>query len=24
VDMVWDPPWEPERMSEKAKKTLGW
>ena len=24
VDLVWDPPWSPERMSEEAKRTLGW
>lgn len=24
VICVWEPPWEPERMSDKAKKTLGW
>ena len=24
VVCVWEPPWEPERMSDKAKKTLGW
>lgn len=24
VDLVWDPPWTPGRMSEKAKKHLGW
>ncbi|MCD6458280.1 MAG: DUF59 domain-containing protein [Thermoproteales archaeon] len=23
VDLVWDPPWTPERMSEDAKKLLG-
>ncbi|MBI1883587.1 MAG: DUF59 domain-containing protein [Chlamydiae bacterium] len=23
VEIVWDPPWHPDRMSEKAKKTLG-
>ena len=23
VDLVWDPPWTPERMSEEAKLTLG-
>ncbi|MDO8931669.1 MAG: metal-sulfur cluster assembly factor [Rhodocyclaceae bacterium] len=21
---VWEPPWEPDRMSEAAKKKLGW
>ncbi|MBI2304911.1 MAG: DUF59 domain-containing protein [Chloroflexi bacterium] len=24
VDMVWDPPWTPERMSDEAKALLGW
>jgi metal-sulfur cluster biosynthetic enzyme len=24
VDIVWDPPWSFERMSETAKKQLGW
>ena len=24
IDLVWDPPWSPERMSEGAKRTLGW
>jgi len=23
VDLVWDPPWIPDRMSAKAKKMLG-
>ena len=23
VEMVWDPPWTPDRMSEEAKKALG-
>jgi metal-sulfur cluster biosynthetic enzyme len=23
VEIVWEPPWHPDRMSEKAKKTLG-
>jgi len=23
VDLVWDPPWEPSRMSEAAKLELG-
>jgi metal-sulfur cluster biosynthetic enzyme len=23
VDLVWDPPWEPSRMSEEAKHKLG-
>ena len=24
VDIVWDPPWTPEHMSEAARVTLGW
>ncbi len=24
VDIVWDPPWTPQHMSEAAKVTLGW
>lgn len=24
VDLVWDPPWSPERMSERARATMGW
>jgi len=24
VEMVWDPPWDPSMMSQKAKQTLGW
>ena|SRR3989339_1516632 len=24
VDLVWEPPWQPELMSEDAKKALGW
>jgi len=24
VDLVWIPPWTPERMSDKAKQQLGW
>lgn len=24
VQIVWDPPWTPERMSETAKKQFGW
>jgi metal-sulfur cluster biosynthetic enzyme len=24
VEMVFDPPWTPEKMSEDAKKQLGW
>jgi metal-sulfur cluster biosynthetic enzyme len=24
VEMVFDPPWTPEKMSEDAKKSLGW
>jgi metal-sulfur cluster biosynthetic enzyme len=23
VDLVWDPPWDPSRMSEEAKLKLG-
>ena len=23
VEVVWDPPWTPERLSPEAKKTLG-
>ncbi len=23
VEVVWDPPWNPERLSPEAKKTLG-
>ncbi len=24
IDLVFDPPWTPERMSEEAKRKLGW
>lgn len=24
VDLVWDPPWSPEMMSDEAKRQLGW
>lgn len=24
VELVWDPPWTPSRMSESAKEILGW
>jgi metal-sulfur cluster biosynthetic enzyme len=24
VDLVWDPPWEPSRMSDAARERLGW
>ena len=24
VNLVWSPPWEPERMSDEAKAALGW
>lgn len=24
VEIVWDPPWSPDRMSEEAKLELGW
>lgn len=23
VDLVWEPPWSPERMTERARRTLG-
>ena len=23
VELVWEPPWSPERMSERARRTLG-
>ena len=23
-DLVWDPPWGPERMSERARSAMGW
>jgi metal-sulfur cluster biosynthetic enzyme len=23
VDLVWDPPWDPSRISEEAKQRLG-
>jgi FeS assembly SUF system protein len=23
VELVWDPPWSPERISEEAKETMG-
>ena len=23
-DLVWDPPWGPERMSERARSVMGW
>jgi metal-sulfur cluster biosynthetic enzyme len=23
VDLVWDPPWDPSKMSEEAKQRLG-
>jgi metal-sulfur cluster biosynthetic enzyme len=23
VDLVWDPPWEPSRISEEAREKLG-
>lgn len=24
IDLVWDPPWSPERMSENARRHFGW
>jgi len=24
IELVWDPPWSPELMSDTAKKQLGW
>ncbi len=24
VELVWEPPWSPERMSEKARGFMGW
>ena len=24
VEVVWDPPWTPDRMSERAKAFMGW
>jgi len=24
VELVWDPPWEPAKMSQAAKQQLGW
>lgn len=24
LDLVWDPPWSPDKMSEQARKHLGW
>lgn len=24
VELVWDPPWDPSRMSESARRELGW
>ena len=24
VELVWDPPWTPERMSEEARSRFGW
>ena len=24
VELVWDPPWTPERMSEHARSRFGW
>ena len=24
IELVWEPPWSPERMSEGARKLMGW
>ena len=24
IELVWDPPWSPDKMSEHARKHLGW
>jgi metal-sulfur cluster biosynthetic enzyme len=24
IDLVWEPPWEPAMMSDKARENLGW
>ena len=24
VDLVWEPPWEPQRMSDRARSIMGW
>ena len=24
IELVWDPPWSPRMMSQKARQTLGW
>lgn len=24
VDLVWEPPWSPERLSDKARRFMGW
>ena len=24
VELVWDPPWEPDMISDEAKRQLGW
>ena len=24
VDIVWDPPWSPEKITDEGKKALGW
>jgi metal-sulfur cluster biosynthetic enzyme len=24
IELVWEPPWSPERLSDAAKKQLGW
>lgn len=24
IELVWEPPWDPEMMSDRARQTLGW
>ena len=24
IELVWDPPWTPDRMTETARRQLGW
>jgi metal-sulfur cluster biosynthetic enzyme len=24
TELIWEPPWTPERMSERARSTMGW
>ncbi|MFL6682669.1 MAG: metal-sulfur cluster assembly factor [Burkholderiaceae bacterium] len=24
VELVWEPPWTPDRMTDRAKRTMGW